>query len=165
MGSLGRLLWAHDSHDLNSDGRDNYVLRRLKNTQTVASALIKQSKRPADGLRPRTQDCEGHIFAPADPKIADYLANRKISPAIRAQSTLQRLGSLATLSMLEARCQTPCLLRRLAHVPLLLHIPLHFEAGLQFDITEDAVAGAGILVALGSCAGTKLCPFRLKLVA
>src|SRR6266481_7865538 len=67
--------------------------------------------------------------------------------------------------MLEVLSDAPCLLRRLAHVPLLLHIPLHFEAGLQFNITEDALAGAGTLVALGSCAGTKLCPFRLKLVA
>ncbi len=45
MGPLGRLLWAHDSHDLNWDGHDNYVLRRLKDTQTVVSALIKQAKR------------------------------------------------------------------------------------------------------------------------
>jgi hypothetical protein len=45
VGPLGRLLWAHDSHDLNWDGHDNYVLRRLKATQTVVSALIKQAKR------------------------------------------------------------------------------------------------------------------------
>jgi hypothetical protein len=55
---------------LNSDGRDNYVLRRLKDTQTIASALSP----------------------PPTKKIADYLENRKISPAIRAQSTLQRIG-------------------------------------------------------------------------
>jgi len=30
---------------LNWDGHDNYVLRRLKDTQTVVSALIKQAKR------------------------------------------------------------------------------------------------------------------------
>ena len=30
-------------------------------------------------------------FASADQKIADYLENRKISPAIRAQSTLSAL--------------------------------------------------------------------------
>src|SRR5258705_10294577 len=53
-----------------------------------------------------------------------------------------------------------------SHLPiyLLLHISLHFEAGLQFDITENA-ADVVFLVALGFCAGSKLCPFGLKLLA
>ena len=45
-----------------------------------------------------------------------------------------------------------------------LHIPLHFEARQNFDVARGAVR-VGFLVALGFCAGTKLCPFLLKLVA
>jgi hypothetical protein len=74
-------------------------------------------------------------------------------------------GSLVSFIICRSAVRAPRLLRRLAHVPLLLHIPLHFEAGLQIDITEDAVARAGVLVALGSCAARKLRPFRLKSVA
>src|SRR5262245_29423598 len=52
---------------------------------------------------------------------------------------------------------------RPSHPPnlLLLHISLHFEADLQFDITGNAVL-VGFLVAPGFCAGSKLFPFRLK---
>jgi hypothetical protein len=55
---------------------------------------------------------------------------------------------------------------RPSHLPvyLLLHISLHFEAGLQFDIAENA-AHVVFLVALGFCVGSKLCPFGLKLLA
>ncbi len=56
------------------------------------------------------------------------------------------------------------LLQRVLRIPLLVHFPLHSEARLQFDITEEA-ARAGFLVALGFLAGSKLCPFRSKLVA
>ncbi|MDB5608698.1 MAG: hypothetical protein JWP25_5598 [Bradyrhizobium sp.] len=45
-----------------------------------------------DGQRHKTQDDEATSFAAADQKIADYLENRKISPAIRAQSTSERIG-------------------------------------------------------------------------
>jgi hypothetical protein len=45
-----------------------------------------------------------------------------------------------------------------------LHIPLHFEAGDQFDIAGGA-GDAGFPVAQGFIAWTKLYPFRLKLVA
>jgi hypothetical protein len=40
----------------------------------------------------KTQDGEAASFASADQKIADYLENRKISPAIRAQLRPQRIG-------------------------------------------------------------------------
>jgi hypothetical protein len=68
VGPLGRLLWAHDSHDLNWEGHDNHVLWWLKDTQTAVSALIKQAKRPADGLRPRTQDREAISSPPPTKK-------------------------------------------------------------------------------------------------
>jgi hypothetical protein len=45
-----------------------------------------------DGQRDKTQDDERASFASADQKIAEYLENRKISPAIRAQSTPERIG-------------------------------------------------------------------------
>jgi hypothetical protein len=45
-----------------------------------------------DGQRHKTQDDDGASFASADQKIAEYLENRKISPAIRAQSTSERIG-------------------------------------------------------------------------
>jgi hypothetical protein len=46
-----------------------------------------------DGQHNRTQDDgEGASYASADKKIADYLENRKISPALRAQSTPERIG-------------------------------------------------------------------------
>jgi hypothetical protein len=45
-----------------------------------------------DGQRHKSQDDEGASFASADQKIAEYLENRKISPAIRAQSTVKRIG-------------------------------------------------------------------------
>jgi hypothetical protein len=38
------------------------------------------------------KDREAVSSPPADPKIADYLENRKISLVVRAQSTLQRIG-------------------------------------------------------------------------
>jgi hypothetical protein len=46
----------------------------------------------ADGPRYKSQDDEGVAFASADQKIAEYLENRKISPAIRAQSTPEPIG-------------------------------------------------------------------------
>jgi len=54
--------------------------------------------------------------------------------------------------------------RRRTLLRRILHIPLHFEARQQFDIAGGAV-DAGFLVALLFCAGSKLCPFRLKGVA
>jgi hypothetical protein len=45
-----------------------------------------------EGQHIKTQDDEGASFASADKKIADYLENRKISPAMRAQSTPERIG-------------------------------------------------------------------------
>ena len=55
---------------------------------------------------------------------------------------------------------------RHSHLPvtLLLHISLHFETDLQFDITGNA-ARVGYLVTLFFFAGSILCPFRLKLLA
>jgi hypothetical protein len=48
---------------------------------------------PAAHGQPRnTQDAEDAFFVSADKKIAEYLENRKISPAIRAQSTPERTG-------------------------------------------------------------------------
>ena len=47
---------------------------------------------------------------------------------------------------------------------LLLHISLHFETDLQFDIAGNA-ARVGYLVTLFFFAGSILCPFRLKLLA
>ena len=46
----------------------------------------------ADGQRHNTQDDEAASFSSADRIIADYLENRMISPAIRAQSTPERIG-------------------------------------------------------------------------
>jgi hypothetical protein len=45
-----------------------------------------------DGQRHKTQDDESASFASADQKIADYIENRKISPALRAQSAAERTG-------------------------------------------------------------------------
>jgi hypothetical protein len=46
-----------------------------------------------DGKRQRDHDEEeAESFSSADKKIADYLENRKISPAIRNQSTFQQTG-------------------------------------------------------------------------
>jgi hypothetical protein len=43
-----------------------------------------------DGQRPQAHDDEERSFALADQKIAEYLENRKISPAIRNQSAPQQ---------------------------------------------------------------------------
>src|ERR1700737_4375988 len=51
--------------------------------------------------------------------------------------------------------------RRRTLLRRILHIPLHFEARQQFDIAGGAV-DAGFLVALLFCAGSNMCPFRLK---
>jgi hypothetical protein len=45
-----------------------------------------------DGKRQQSHDEEAEAFSSADKKIADYLENRKISPATRNQSTSQQTG-------------------------------------------------------------------------
>jgi hypothetical protein len=58
---------------------------------TVMAMLPLGAVIPAvDGHRPQAHDDEERSFASADQKIAEYLENRKISPAIRNQSALQQ---------------------------------------------------------------------------
>ena len=56
------------------------------------------------------------------------------------------------------------LLRCLLRLPFDFHVSLHFEARQEFDIAGSAIR-TGFAAALGFGAGTKLQPFRLKLVA
>jgi hypothetical protein len=76
--------------------RDSRILREaVRRGACIAGGVLLAPREivpAADGPRYKSQDDEGVAFASADQKIAEYLENRKISPAIRAQSTPEPIG-------------------------------------------------------------------------